>query len=301
MRLSVPADHLGAFEREVMALQPWMHPYRFGDRTYTGHFKLHGIRETCCVSGSSPDLIARMAAAYADHERGQPDALADRVLADLAPGSTVLDIACATGRHSFALASRGLDVTGVEIRPHQVDQTRLIQRAAPDAAAWPMRFEHEAASADDPDFRKGETYDAVLSLGLLYHLGNPLQHLATLHRLTRRVAVVHTLTHPNPLAAGYWALTPERRDGVTKAVQGVSWTPYFGAVPALLRSVGFARVEPWSHPLVRPYQASLLRTPRRTLVVRHLLRRLMPSPAVIERLGRLGHSPAYFTYFAYRA
>jgi SAM-dependent methyltransferase len=235
-----------------------MHPYRFAPDVIVGAFKPHGVPATACVPGSDPDLIAAMQSAYDDHLAGDPTwkvrALDERIGLN---GNSCLDIACATGGYSFQLADHGAEVLGVEIRPEQVEQASFIRDAEASGRFDRTRFEHDPTSADSIDFRSGEAYDVVLSMGLLYHLSDPLQHLANIRRLTRRAAVVHTLTHAND--RGYWLLLREDRGEITKAWEGVSWTPHCLDVPDLLRDVGFDHVEV----LATPQLARLQRHDRR--------------------------------------
>ena len=47
----------------------------------------------------------------------------------LAPGSRVLDVGCGPGRHSLALARRGVEVTGVDLSPDFVELARAAATA----------------------------------------------------------------------------------------------------------------------------------------------------------------------------
>lgn len=51
-------------------------------------------------------------------------------LLDLAPGQRVLDVGCGTGRHAVPLASRGLQVTGVDLSPAMLARARARATAA---------------------------------------------------------------------------------------------------------------------------------------------------------------------------
>lgn len=76
-----------------------------------------------------------------------------------------------------------------------MEQANLILDIVPEFSHEQLTFEHDPVSADAPEFRDGETYELVLSMGLLYHLPNPLQHLHNLARLTKEVLILHTLIH----------------------------------------------------------------------------------------------------------
>jgi SAM-dependent methyltransferase len=147
----------------------------------------------------------------------------------------------------------------------------LLQGLDARFAAARLRFDHVETSADDGAFPEGESYDVVLSLGLLYHLSDPMQHLRNLHRLAHRGVVLHTLTnlYGKP---GLWTHVGEDPSTITKAAAGVSWMPYYRDLPALLP--GFRRVEyVLHHPLLRGLQAA-------------------PEPGVTKRAAELLVPPA---------
>lgn len=242
-------------------LQPWMHPYRFSENVFTGHYKYHKIAETFCTPDSPPALIEQFRHAFSDYSSGRPFWVLDQVLALLPQeksSCSFLDIGCATGRFSFYLASQKVgSVRGVEIRPHQVEQCNFIKSVDARFKDAPVRFDHVAESADDIRFLEGESFDVVLSLGVLYHLEKPVQHLRNVRRLTRYVAVIHTLTH-SAAPVGFWKLIHEDPNWITKASSGVSWVPHVFDVENLLRHAGFARVEQLVHPDVAPFQSALI-------------------------------------------
>src|ERR1700712_2076270 len=54
---------------------------------------------------------------YAYRDKKEAADFIDKLIADLkpAPGATMLDVACGKGRHSMQLASKGFDVTGIDL------------------------------------------------------------------------------------------------------------------------------------------------------------------------------------------
>ncbi len=91
----------------------------------------------------------------------------------LHPGMKVLDIGCGTGRHSIALAARGMEMTGLDISSGQLEQAR--NKAA--RAGVTVRF----IEADAADFTLPEQFDAAIcicegSFGLLSVDDDPLTH-----------------------------------------------------------------------------------------------------------------------------
>jgi SAM-dependent methyltransferase len=303
--VDVPTQVTPELERRLLDLQPWMHPYRFDPETIVGFFKYQLVDQpNVCTANSPRASIRAMQSAYDDVMRGDPLWLVSELAARGLLAGTALDIACATGMYTFGLADAGArDILGVEIRPEQVEQAQLVRSLDParfDAA----RFEHEPTSADDPQFRAGESYDLVLSIGLLYHLTDPVQHLRNLRRLTRGALLLNTLTTPE--ADGHWLLVLEDPAGMTKAVGGVSWIPHWAAVEPLLRGVGFAHVEPIASALLAELQVwdrrrhtgweLLLPWGAVKLVDRRRSRRVQDRARAALRLGV---NPRYYTYLAW--
>jgi hypothetical protein len=194
----------------------------------------------------------------------------------------------------------------VEIRPEQVEQTRLIHGCLPPETAARLTFEHDPTSADDPGFRDGESYDVVLSMGLLYHIPNPLQHIRNLARLTQKVLILKTLTQRKQ--PGYWQLVAEDPNWMTKSVQGVSWIPHFLEVERWLKEVGFKRVESLVPPNMGPI-ADAFALKKQGMPARLLdgyLRRAGIKPSIEayaqpDQMRYGMHNPSYFTYIAYRS
>lgn len=100
---------------------------------------------------------------------------------DLAPGSRVLDVGCGPGRHSLALAARGVRVHGVDISETFVD---IATRSAADAGLSSLAsFERaDARTLDLPP-----VFDAAICLcqgafGLMDHLAHDLEILEGMAR-----------------------------------------------------------------------------------------------------------------------
>lgn len=60
---------------------------------------------------------------YFNRDEAEASAFIDRLLVYLnaSPGSSMLDVACGRGRHSLHLASKGFNVTGIDISPSSID------------------------------------------------------------------------------------------------------------------------------------------------------------------------------------
>src|SRR6266849_34414 len=95
-------------ERQLLAMKPWMHPFRFGPDTIVGWFKHHTDEtETVCLTTSAAPVKETFRRAYSDYSRGQPRWHSETLVSRFGAHHDWLDIACATGRHSFELALRG--------------------------------------------------------------------------------------------------------------------------------------------------------------------------------------------------
>jgi ubiquinone/menaquinone biosynthesis C-methylase UbiE len=97
----------------------------------------------------------------------------------LKPGMKVLDLGCGTGRHSVALAAKGLDMTGLDISTAQLAEAR--KKAA--QADVKVRL----IQADAANFVLDEQFDAAIcicqgSFGLLSIEDDPLTHEADILR-----------------------------------------------------------------------------------------------------------------------
>ena len=99
----------------------------------------------------------------------------------------IADLACLEGGYAVALARRGADVLGIEARRVNFEKLVLV---AEHFALPNLRF----LRADVKDFR-AEThgrFDAVLALGILYHLDRPAAWLAQIAPAVGRVLILDT-------------------------------------------------------------------------------------------------------------
>ena len=99
----------------------------------------------------------------------------------------IADLACLEGGYAVALARRGAEVLGIEARRVNFEKLALVA----DHFALPnLRF----LRADVKDFR-AEThgrFDAVLALGILYHLDRPAAWLTQIAPAVGKVVVLDT-------------------------------------------------------------------------------------------------------------
>lgn len=94
----------------------------------------------------------------------QPSGFLVEVLAELRPGAA-LDLACGTGREAVFLASRGWEVTGVDVLPDAIARGRdLAGRCAP--AIQPIRWLEADLEREPPTF--GAQFDLIVGFRYLH-------------------------------------------------------------------------------------------------------------------------------------
>jgi SAM-dependent methyltransferase len=98
------------------------------------------------------------------------------------PGTRVLDVGCGVGRWSRLLASRGALVTGVDLSPTMIAQSR--QRAKEAGLASRCRFLVQDSAMLDV----GGAFDLVLGVTVLQHILDPIALRAAVQRMARHLA-----------------------------------------------------------------------------------------------------------------
>ena len=300
----------------MAALAPWMHPFEFGPQTYTGYFKYDGLgTELTWVNPQSPAAeIERVRAAYQRQSHVLWPKFVEELVADIPPGerqsSTVLDAGAGTGRNSLIAVDLGFGrVLASEIRASQSAQLQLILDCAADHRYRShISVINDPVSADDaayPERYREAGVDIVFSFGLLYHLANPVQHLANVRRVARRRAIIYTMTHFHPFAKRMWWLQLEAGEWITKAVSGVSWTPHYLEVPRLCRALGFSRVR-MMYPEIFANHFRNYATPSRATdamlagaMLLDRIARIKAGPLRNHDFGYFRHTQLNPNYFAY--
>ncbi len=210
---------------DVVRLGPWFHNLHLPDGTQTAPQHL---------LGDFPAVKWRQVAPW--------------VPADLT-GCRALDIGCNAGFYSFELASRGADVTAIDIEPRYLEQARWAARQFGLEAR--LRFRqasvYELAGA-------GERFDLVCFLGVLYHLRHPLLALDLVRGVTGGRMILQTLTMPGEevltppesIELGERDLMRARGWPVMAFIEGQLeedptnwWAPSHACVEALVRAAGF--------------------------------------------------------------
>jgi SAM-dependent methyltransferase len=93
-----------------------------------------------------------------------PDPFLQGLAARLAPGASILDLGCGTGRHARALARAGFRVAGLDLDVDALETARFLQEPAGGAS---RAASFAAGEARALPFRDG-AFDAVLCLDVLH-------------------------------------------------------------------------------------------------------------------------------------
>jgi len=157
--------------------------------------------------------------------------------ADLS-GQTVLDIACWDGFYSFAAEQRG--AARVLATDSFIWQAGYREGFLLAHRALQSKIEYAEIDVLDLSPERVGTFDIVLFLGLLYHMKHPLLALERAASVTKRLLVVETVIDLLYLPGTALAFYP----GTELGNDATNWFgPTPAAVEAMLRSVGFPRVE----------------------------------------------------------
>ena len=129
-------------------------------------------------------------------------------------GKRVLDLGCNAGFWSLCAAEAGCEfVLGVDGRQMHVDQAGLVFRAK---GIEEDRYDFVAGNIFETDLRQFGTFDIVLCLGLMYHVGKPLELMERIDGVGEDVLVVDTtvLKRDGPFFRLKWEALDEPRNAV---------------------------------------------------------------------------------------
>jgi 2-polyprenyl-3-methyl-5-hydroxy-6-metoxy-1,4-benzoquinol methylase len=168
----------------------------------------------------------------------------------LAPGARVLDTFCANGAFSFEAARLGASrVLGVDFDPPRIECAQMVAgllaaHGRPAVPEFRVGDVYELSGATG-----GERFDAVLCLGGLYHVADPVLVLKRLRETLETGGHLLFQTSRLVWVPGQWArfaVREEDRRGAGlsshRAGEGV-WELSPGAVRAMLRVAGFDILE----------------------------------------------------------
>lgn len=99
---------------------------------------------------------------------------------------TAIDVGCGAGYFCGVLSSLGLNVTGIDGRKQNIEQSR---RRVPQA-------QYSVANAEDKALPDLGEFDLVFCFGLLYHLENPFRAIRNLRAMTKKLLLVESVIYP---------------------------------------------------------------------------------------------------------
>ena len=160
---------------------------------------------------------------------GQWKAFRDVIPADLS-GRRVLDIGSAEGFFAIELARRGARVVAVDSNPKMLERLKF----AVDVLHLSDKIEARIGTAEMLD--TSERYDAVLCLGLLYHLQSPFTLLQKLSKLSDTIYLESAIERgERPYL--YFKLPHQGDNKVPK------WFPTRVCIVEMLKYSGFADIQ----------------------------------------------------------
>lgn len=227
-----PVPH-GMTKEEILAglerLSPWFHCIELGD----------GIRTKERSAIGEP----------VEHPQPTWKAVEGCVPNDLA-GRSVLDVGCNAGFYSIELKRRGAArVLGVDSQRDLIRQAQFVRKVLG------LDIEYRRLSVYDLDPLAIGQFDVTLALGLIYHCKHLVLALEKLFAITRELLILETAVYPPEKAPESFeydeggsrpTLHPlayiENAADAKEAIY--NWfVPSVNALTALLRNVGFERVE----------------------------------------------------------
>ena len=164
-----------------------------------------------------------------DNPYEQWKAFRDFIPADLS-GRRILDIGSAEGFFAFELARRGASIVAMDLSPEMLERLRF----AADALHLSDKIETRIGTAEMLD--TSERYDAVLCLGLLYHLQSPFTFLQKLSELSDTIYLESAIERGE---RPYLFFKPPQQGANTIP----KWYPTRVCIVEMLKYCGFADVQ----------------------------------------------------------
>jgi SAM-dependent methyltransferase len=97
----------------------------------------------------------------------------------------VIDLGCREGGFAVEFARAGYEVLGLEARQSNVDRCHIVEDS--------LQIPHLTFVRDDArNIRHYGEFDICFNSGLLYHLDEPVRHLADCSAITKRLLILNT-------------------------------------------------------------------------------------------------------------
>ena len=113
-----------------------------------------------------------------------------RLLGGSLAGKRVLDLGCNAGFWSLCAAEAGCQyVLGVDGRQIHVDQAEFVFRVK---GVEESKYDFVAGNIFETDLRRFGTFDVVFCLGLMYHVGKPVELMERISEVSEDVLAVDT-------------------------------------------------------------------------------------------------------------
>ncbi len=223
--------------RGIRELGSWFYPFDFGG----------GVRTTAIVPPAVTEIF--------DTRLRMVDRALTAHFGPRISGLECLDIGCHEGFYSLAMARHGMNVTGVDARPENLERARFVARAM-DIDNVGYRLGRVEALASD----LGRTFPLTLFLGVLYHVEDPMMCLRQVSAVTGEMCIVETQVVDEVEGTAEWGARDWQRpyQGILALIDetgefdaGVRETgmtpmatcPSPKALRFMLRQAGFRRVE----------------------------------------------------------
>lgn len=110
----------------------------------------------------------------------------------------VLDAGCGTGNYTLELAQRGHQVVGIDSSPSMLAKANL-KKPANISGEPPKILSHDL---NDPLPFESESFDAIVSVHVLYTLSDGKRFISELRRVVREQAIIVLVNSSNPLSIG---------------------------------------------------------------------------------------------------
>ncbi len=146
-------------------------------------------------------------------------------------GKRILDIACNSGFWSIQCRLLGAEVVGFDARPELIEQANLIK-----SIAGLDQVDFQLLNFDEMKPERLGRFDAVLNLGILYHLPDPLAALLATKAMAKSAIILDTSVwrSGDPVVHYRWEEPVDIRDASTAGIVGY---PSESAIELMLKHI----------------------------------------------------------------